>query len=160
MLRPGGLWCLPGMALLLSACVGSNSEGAKLYRALHEIADYGDRVEELESYPVEQQYEVFLHGMRRVLPPESTLAIPIAKRGKPAMDYVLDKLAASGEDLDYVDSMRVFTAMVWGGHYLVCADVEAMSQIEGNGTKIADEGWREFYQRDLQWLRELCADWK
>ena len=115
MLRPGGLWCLPGMALLLSACVGSNSEGAKLYRALHEIADYGDRVEELESYPVEQQYEVFLHGMRRVLPPESTLAIPIAKRGKPAMDYVLDKLAASGEDLDYVDSMRVFTAMVWGG---------------------------------------------
>ncbi|MCY3641723.1 MAG: hypothetical protein OXH37_11975 [Gammaproteobacteria bacterium] len=47
-----------------------------------------------------------------------------------------------------------------GGHYLVCADVEAMSQIEGNGTKIADEGWREFYQRDLQWLRELCADWK
>lgn len=145
------------MPLLLSACVGSNSEGAKLYRALREHGDHRSWVEELGKYPVEQQYEVFLHGMHRVHPPDSQAAYAIAKRGKPAIDYVLRRVAASGEVMDYVFSMEIFEAMVRGRHYFVCGDIEAMAQIEANGTKIADEGWRKIYERGLQWLKELCV---
>ncbi|MXY06589.1 MAG: hypothetical protein F4169_19975 [Gammaproteobacteria bacterium] len=157
MVRLGFLWCLPVVALLLNACIGSNSEGAKLYRALYKHAGPQSWVEELENYPLEQQYEVFLHGMHRVHPPDSRAARAIAKRGKPAVDYVLRMVAASGEDWDYAFSMEIFEAMVRGRHYLVCADVEAMSQIEANGTKIADEGWRKLYELNLQWLEELCV---
>ena len=157
MLRPGVLWWLLGM-LLLSACVGSNSEGAKLYRALlREHRDHRSWVEELGKYPVEQQYEVFLHGMYRVHPPDRQAADAIAKRGKPAMDYVLRMVAASGEDLDYVFSMEIFEAMVRGRHYFVCGDIKAMAQIEANGTKITDEGRRKLYELNLQWLKELCV---
>lgn len=73
------------------------------------------------------------------------------------MDYVLRMVAASAKDMDYVDSLEIFEAMVRGRHYLVCADIEAMEQIEANGNKIAHEDWRKYYQRDLQRLKELCV---
>lgn len=118
MLRPGVLWCLMGMALLLNACIGPKSEGAKFYQIFHERGSWAGTSEELEKYPLEQQYEIFVYGMQKVHPPDSELANAIAKHGKPAMDYVLSMVAASGKDMDYVDSMEVFEAMVRGGALL------------------------------------------
>ena len=157
MLSPGVGWSLVVMALLLNACVWPNSEGARFYQIFHERGSWAGVSEELEKYPLEQQYEIFLYGMQKVHPPDYELANAIAKRGKPAMDYVLRMVAASGKELDYVISMEIFKALVRGEHYLVCSDVEAMEQIEANGNKIAYEDWRKFYQQDLQWLKELCV---
>ena len=158
------LWCLLAIAPLLNACayigvgfIGPKSEGAKFYEIFHERGDYGDRSAELEKYPLEQQYEIFLYGMQKVHPPDTGLASAIAKRGKPALDYVLRMVAASDKVMDYVDSMKIFGAMVRGGHYLVCDDVEAMKQIWANGSRIAHEDWKKYYLRDLGWMREDCA---
>ncbi|MYF31087.1 MAG: hypothetical protein F4169_19985 [Gammaproteobacteria bacterium] len=157
MLRPRVRWSLLVTALLLNACVGPKSEGAKFRQMFLERGSWEGFSEELEKYPLEQQYEIFLYGMQKVHPPDSKAADTIAKRGKPAMDYVLRMVAASGKDMDYVDSLEIFEAMVRGRHYLVCADIEAMEQIEANGNKIAHEDWRKYYQRDLQRLKELCV---
>ena len=151
------LWCLLAVVLLLNACILQDSEGAKFYRIFHERGSWSGTAEELEKYPLEQQYKIFLYGMQRVHPPDTELASAIAKRGKPALDYVLRMVAASDKVMDYVDSMKIFGAMVRGGHYLVCDDVEAMRQIEANGNKIAHEGWKKYYLRDLGWMREDCA---
>ena len=157
------LLCLLAMALLLNACLlpgfmGPHSEGRELYRDIFRRGNPADAIEELEKHSLEQQYQVFLFGMHRVHPPDHEPAYAIAKRGKPALDYVLRRVAALDTDYDYVISLDVFRAMVRGGHYLVCDDVEAMRQIEANGHKIAaDALWKETYQRELRWMQEECA---
>ena len=158
------LWCLLAMAPLLNACayigvgfIGPKSEGAKFYEIFHERGDYSGRSVELEKYPLEQQYEIFLYGMQKVHPPDTELASAIAKRGKQALEYVLRMVAASNKVMDYVGSMEIFRAMVVGGHYLVCDDVEAMKQIEANGSRIADEDWRRYYLLALRSMQNACS---
>ena len=85
------------------------------------------------------------------------LASAIAKRGKQALEYVLRMVAASDKIMDYVGSMEIFRAMVVGGHYLVCDDVEAMKQIEANGRRIADEDWRRYYLLALRLMQNACS---
>lgn len=69
------LLCLLAMASLLNACayigfgfIGPKSEGAKFYEIFHKRGDYSGRSVELEKYPLEQQYEIFLYGMQKVHP--------------------------------------------------------------------------------------------
>lgn len=159
------LWCLLAIAPLLNACayigvgfIGPKSEGAKFYEIFHERGDYGGRSAELEKYPLEQQYEIFLYGMQKVHPPDTGLASAIAKRGKPGLNYVLRQVATSNRDMDYVDSMEIFRSMARGRHYpVVCHDAEVMEEIEANGNSISHEGWSKFYQLQLKWLKEDCV---
>ena len=115
----------------------------------------------LENYPLEQQYEIFLYGMQKVHPPDTQLAQAIAKRGKPALGYVLQMVAASNRDIDYVNSMQIFNAMVRMGDYsaysAVCHDVEVAEEIEANEHKIASALLKGSYQLRLLLLKKECA---
>ena len=159
------LLCLLAMASLLNACayigfgfIGPKSEGAKFYEIFHKRGDYSGRSVELEKYPLEQQYEIFLYGMQKVHPPDTGLASAIAKRGKPALDYVLRMVAASDKVLDYVNSMEIFGSMARGRHYsVVCHDAEVMGEIEANGNRVSHTGWNEVYQLKLKRLKQDCV---
>lgn len=111
------------------------------------------RVERLETYPLEQQYRIFLYGNQTIHPPATGLALPLARKGKPALDYILEQLSKSENDLDFRDSLVVFQMMQWGGHYNVCADVAAMEVIKSNKMRIHHAAWRNVYS---QMLHDLC----
>lgn len=107
------------------------------------------RTERLERYPLEQQWRIFLYGNQVVHPPLTDLALPIAKRGKPALDYILQQLEKSDNDLDFRDSLVVFRSMQGGGFYNLCGDEVVMDVIRANERKIHDPDWRGIYNRML-----------
>lgn len=111
------------------------------------------RMERLEHYSLEQQWDIFRYGNQVIHPPPTGLALPIAKRGKPALDHILGQLEQSGKDLDFRDSLVVFQTMQWGGHYDICGDSTAMAVIGRNQRKIQHPDWRHVYG---QMLGELC----
>lgn len=113
------------------------------------------RDERLEAYPLEDQWRIFLYANQVVHPPLKDMALPIAKKGKPALDYILEQLEQPNGDLDFRDSMVVFNRMQWGGYYNVCGDEQAMTAIRRNESRITHAGWRDVYQ---QMLRRLCAE--
>lgn len=140
----GLLLCL---VLFLPACFASDITSEFF------AGDISSRVERLEKYPLDQQYKIFSYGNQVIHPPATGLAMPLAKRGKPALDYILNELDHSENDLDFRDSMVVFQMMQWGGHYNVCADTVAINKIRGNENKIHDAGWKDVYS---QMLSGLC----
>jgi hypothetical protein len=113
------------------------------------------RVERLERYSLEDQWRIFLYGNQVVHPPLTDLALPLAERGKPALDYILQQLEQSKSDLDFRDSLVVFRRMRGGGYYNVCGDASAMQAIKGNESKVRNPGWRDVYG---QMLRDLCKE--
>lgn len=103
------------------------------------------RMERLEKYPLDQQWGIFRYGNQVKHPPTTGLALPIAKRGKPALDYILGQLEQSENDLDFRDSLVVFQTMQWGHHYDVCGDESAMAAIARNEQNVGDPDWRNVY---------------
>lgn len=114
---------------------------------------FQSRVERLEKYPLAQQYSIFLYGNQTIHPPLTDLAIPIAKRGQPALEFILGELDHSQNDLDFRDSLVVFQTMQWGGYYNICRDTVAMRKIKDNEVKIRNAGWRNVYK---QMMNGIC----
>ena len=109
--------------------------------------------EKMEDYPLDQQFKIFLYGNQEVRPSLTGLAAPIAKRGEIALDYVLDQVRDSENDLDFRDSMVIFREMENGGYYGVCEDEIAIQEITANADKISHPDWRAIYN---QMLENLC----
>ena len=110
--------------------------------------------DKLYNYSLEDQFKIFLYGNQTIHPSMTGLAVPIAKRGKPALDYVLNQIRESNNDLDFRDSLEIFRAMEKGGYYSVCNDSPALKEIKANENKIKDLDWREIYHNMLQ---NLCV---
>lgn len=113
---------------------------------------FESRTERLEKYPLAQQYRIFLYGNQTIHPPLTDLAIPIAKRGQTALEFVLGELDHSQNDLDFRDSLVVFQTMQWGGYYNICHDTVAMVKIKDNEGKIRNADWRGVYNKMLKGL--------
>lgn len=137
---------------VLVSQVSCKEEGFEA-KFLHNERDRIIRVEKMEKYPLEQQYKIFLYGNQKMHPPHKGLARPIARRGKPALDYVLEQIRDSENDLDFRDSIIIFKDMQQQGYYDVCKDALAMDEIKSNETKIRYDGWLKFYREALY---ELC----
>jgi hypothetical protein len=110
---------------------------------------YDGAINRLESYPLEEQWQIFLYANQGTHPPLPGLALPIAKQGKPALDYILEQLEQPNHELDVRDSLVVFDRMQRGGYYDVCGDDETMEVIRKNAIKISDQDWRDIYNRML-----------
>lgn len=117
--------------------------------------DIPTRMERLETYPLEQQWRIFLYGNQVIHPPTTGLALPIAKQGKPALDYILQQLEHPKHELDFRDSMVVFERMQQGGYYDVCGASTAMEAIRRNENRISHAGWRDVYR---QMSEDLCRE--
>lgn len=115
--------------------------------------DIPTRMERLEAHSLEQQWQIFLYGNQVIHPPTTGLALPIAKQGKPALDYILKQLEHPKHELDFRDSMVVFERMQQGGYYDICSDATAMEVIRHNESRISHSGWRDVYK---QMLEDLC----
>ena len=133
----------------LVSCNEKSIEAEFFYNERNRI----NREVELEKYPLEQQYRIFKYGNQVIHPPQKSLARVVAKRGKPALDYVLEQVRNHQDDLDIRDSMVIFTALERGGYYSVCEDAQVMEEIKANENKIQHAGWREVYH---QMLETLC----
>lgn len=139
------------LALLASACFKSAGEiESRFFKG-----DIATRAERLEKFPLDQQYLIFLYGNQVIHPPTTGLAAPIAKQGKLAADFVLQELRRSSNDLDFRDSLRIFSDMRGGGYYDVCSNPVAISEIRRNEEKIRDDDWRNIYR---QMLSHLCPN--
>jgi hypothetical protein len=62
---------------------------------------YDGAVNRLENYPLDEQWQIFLYANQVVHPPFTDMAIPIAKRGKPALDYILEQLEQPNHEFDF-----------------------------------------------------------
>lgn len=140
------IFCVMVM-LTASACLGKSLE-EQFFQG-----DIETRLERLEAYPLDQQYRIFRYGNQVIHPPSTGLAVPLAKKGKPALDFILTKLDDSKNDLDFRDSMVVIQVMQWGGYYDVCGDAAAMHAVRENRKKIRSPEWRQVYD---QMLHEVC----
>ncbi|UVT16494.1 MAG: hypothetical protein H8K04_02705 [Nitrospira sp.] len=139
------LWCF---IWFLTADCSAQDIGAQFF-----AEGFESRIERLEKYPLDQQYKIFLYGNQIVHPPLTGLALPRAKRGQPALEFILEKLDHSRNDLDFRDSLVVFQHMQWGGYYNICGDTVAMNKIKANEDKIRNADWRGVYN---QMLKGLC----
>lgn len=48
------------------------------------------RLERLENYSLEDQWRIFLYGNQVVHPPVKGLALPVARQGRIALEYILE----------------------------------------------------------------------
>ncbi len=140
--------CISCLFLICATACHAGSVERKFFEG-----DIPSRMVRLEAYSVEQQWDIFRYGNQEIHPPPTGLALPLAKRGKPALYHILGQLERSENDLDFRDSLVVFQTMQWGGYYSVCADAGAMGAIERNEQKITHPDWRNVYR---QMLGELC----
>ena len=145
------------LCAMLLACNEPESEGKKFYRIFHERGSWKGRQVELEKYPLEQQYEIFLYGMNKVHPPDWILAYPIAKRGKIALDYVLEQLDQSTNEQEFYASIEIFRAMARQNYYPLCQDASTMNKILDNQSKILYPGMRNLYKKKLGHLKKYCS---
>ncbi|QHS11193.1 hypothetical protein [Sinimarinibacterium sp. NLF-5-8] len=111
------------------------------------------RIERLEKYPLDKQWIIFKYGNQIIHPPATDLALPIARRGKPAMNYIISQLSESDNDLDFRDSLVVFRVMRAGGYYDICNNDAAMKSIRENQWKIVNDDWQSVY---AEMLIRLC----
>lgn len=144
------MWRVFLCSLLLVAVTScqANSIGKNFFKD-----GYVARVERLEAYPLEEQWPIFLYANQVVHPPLKDMALPIAKQGKSALNYIIEQLENPEHELDYRDALVVFDRMQRDGYYNVCSDRAAMEAIRRNKTKISHAGWRDVYQ---QMLDDLC----
>ena len=139
------------LCLIILLLISCNHESMESEFFDWETFDY----DKLYNYSLEDQFKIFLYGNQKIHPSMTGLAIPIAKRGKPALDYVLNQIRESNNDLDFRDSLEIFRAMEKGGYYSVCSDSPALKEIKANENKIKHLGWREIYHNMLQ---NLCVE--
>lgn len=116
--------------------------------------DVATRDERLSALPVERQWEIFKYGNQHRHPSATGLAVPIARRGAPALTYILNELDRQPGDLDLRDSLVVFQTMQWGKFYDICADRSVLGRIEKNQARIRDEQWRVVYR---EMFGNLCS---
>lgn len=141
---------LCGLLLIAVASCQANSVGKKFFKD-----GYAARVERLGTYPLEEQWSIFLYANQEVHPPLKDMALPIAKQGKSAVDYIFDQLVQPRHELDFRDSMVVFKRMQQGGYYDICGDEGAMETLRRNEGRISHPGWRDVYR---QMLDDLCPE--
>jgi len=139
------------LCLIILLLISCNHESMESEFFDWETFDY----DKLYNYSLEDQFKIFIYGNQTIHPSMTDLAIPIAKRGKPALDYVLNQIRESNDDLDYRDSIVIFWAMEKGGYYSVCSDTPALKEIKANENKIKFLGWRKVYHNKLQ---NLCVE--
>lgn len=132
---------------MMAACAVSSGEASFFEGDIH------TRLDRLEKYPLEQQYRIYLYGNQVIHPPATGLAIPLAKKGKPALHFILNELKKSQNDLDFRDSLIVVQSMQSGGYYDVCGDSVSMSALRENQAKIRNPGWQRVYE---QMLYDVC----
>lgn len=144
------MWRVFLCCLLLVATTSCQAEsvGKQFFRE-----GFVSRTERLEVYPLGDQWQIFLYANQVVHPPLTDMALPIAKQGKPALDYILQQLEHPKHELDFRDSMVVFERMQRGGYYDLCSDATAMKAIRHNENRISHVGWRDVYR---QMLKDLC----
>jgi len=141
---------LCGLLLVTAASCQANSVGKEFFKD-----GYVARAERLEAYPLEEQWSIFLYANQEVHPPLKDMALPIAKQGKRAANYILEQLEQPRHELDFRDSMVVFKRMQKGGYYDICGDEGVMEAIRRNENRITHSGWREVYR---QMLDGLCLE--
>lgn len=136
---------LCGLSLGLVACGSTSVE----QRFFDEYASRSEREAILERYPIDDQYKIFVYGNQQIHPPHTDLARVLARRGKQAVEYVLDQVDGSKNDLDYRDSLLVFEFMQNDGYYPVCTDARVMGVLAENERAISDMAWRAHYHDKL-----------
>lgn len=115
--------------------------------------DRRTRLQRMEAYPIERQWRLFLYGQQAVHPPDTLLAIPLAKQGRVAADYILEQLTTTENEGDYHESLMVFLFMKRDGYLNVCGDSDYLNRIRANEFKIQRKGSREIYR---EMLSSLC----
>jgi len=115
--------------------------------------DPPSRVQRMDAYPIERQWRLFLYSQQVMHPPDRQMAMPLAKQGRVAADYILEQLRMTKNENDYHDSLVVFTYMRWEGTFNVCEEPSYLSRIHANALKIRRTGSREVYQ---EMLGRLC----
>ena len=135
---------------LSSAIVGC---GWALKRDPFFDGDPDTRLQRMEQLPLARQWQIYLYGQQAIHPPLMHLAIPLARQGKVAADYVLEQLPTSRNDTDHLNGLFIFEMMRWRQHFNVCEEAGYLERLKSGGTRIRSEDVKKLY---AERIAQLC----
>lgn len=86
--------------------------------------------DEIAKLSLERQYKIHRLMMTRIRPPYAGAQKYLVARGKPALDYVLDRAGESRDKNEIKDACLIFRSMAVESVHPVCEDKEAMDKIK------------------------------
>ncbi|MCZ6844355.1 MAG: hypothetical protein O7F69_00510 [Alphaproteobacteria bacterium] len=101
---------------------------------------------DFNSYVLEQQYKIFIHGYNCMHPPFLYLAGLMAEKGEAVVEFLEKKLRETEDDGVVIGIIEVFVFMELLQTYRVSADKELIEVIQTTIDNIDAENTREFAQ--------------
>jgi hypothetical protein len=137
--------------LLVGLVAGCNSSSLEKNFFREHVAD---SVEQLRTYPLEQQYKIFRYGNDVVEPPLMELAVPIAERGATAIPFLTAQLNTDSDDFAVRDIVLILDKMALLKTYDVKGDTQLMTIAEARISGMRDKDWRRITSKMFQRIKQ------
>lgn len=124
---PALVSCGFGISASFNVPCGSNPEADLLCK--YQDVPSPKLYEEINELPLERQYKVHRLMMTKIRPPYAGARESLLARGKPALDYALDRAGESHRKDEMRDACSISHSMALRDIYPVCEDQEVMDQI-------------------------------
>lgn len=152
------LRCACLLLLLAAGCRSSATEvdGYKCADFVRSSVYYGrsveDRLEEINSYPIEKQYAVFVCGVQHVRPPEWEAAQPFAAHGNATAEFLIRKQPLVRDDTTIENIVTLVGDMDARGVYKMVKDSDLARALERAVTGMKNQDQKKRTQDALDRL--------
>lgn len=145
---------IPLLIILLSvpSCLQHRPAGCRRLIATFFEHPVNEELDLLRTYPLDQQYEVFLCG-QTMHPRANYLAAPIAKRGEEALPFLRSKLEAANDDRSIRAIIKLLEEMQREGAYNVAADEQLITLMKDAIERMENPEAQKFARGMLSGIR-------
>lgn len=112
-----------------------------------------DRLTHFTTYPIREQYAIYIYGNQKLEPPALYLARPFGAEGAKVVPLLRERLAAASDDATIRDIVLVFSEMSSQGAVRVAQDQKLMRLLTDSVAKMKDPGWRSISEHELERIR-------
>ena len=150
--------CCAALCLLVSTARSADAivDGYKCSRLTSYF--YGEplktRLAKFSDADLEKQFAIYICGNQYLEPPAMYFAMPFAREGHRAANFLRTKLAQTTDDGTIRDIIMVFSEMQRQGTYPVASDRELIQLIHSSVARIKDATWRQFAERKVTEITE------
>jgi hypothetical protein len=130
--------------------MGCRDEKLKGYDQFFLSRNLEQQHEVFKKLPLEKQYELYIHQMTKMHPPDLSFADDIAQRGYEAVPFLKNKLELEKEELVQESILLVFESMVKYQHMDLKSDKELMKLIEDKVSKMKYPYSKKFSEEHLK----------
>lgn len=132
--------------------VASASSDRKIIHAFFQMP-LKDRLTHFTTYPIREQYAIYIYGNQKLEPPALYLARPFGAEGAKVVPLLRERLAAASDDATIRDIVLVFSEMSSQGTLRVAQDQKLMRLLTDSVAKMKNPGWRSISEHELEKVR-------